>query len=338
MTIADLCKGALRHQLAIYLPGLGVVVAMTATAMLLQRATGIAALSPLIVALLLGIGWRSFAGSRPVLKPGIRFALKPALRMAIVLLGIQVTLDEVAALGIRGGVAVVITLIASFLFTCLLGRLIGVEQRLTRLIAAGTSVCGASAVMACNTVIRGSEEDVAYAIACVTLFGTTAMLLGPVAAVALGLAPETYGLWAGTTIHEVAQVAGAAFALGDEAGHAGMVAKLTRVMLLAPLILTLGALKRDDGNDGTRLPVPWFAFGFIGMMLLNSLIALPPALYEMLVMLTTIMLTCALAAMGVETDLRKIRLKGIRPLLLGASAWAFIATIGLTLTLWAVNQ
>ena len=81
------------------------------------------------------------------------------------------------------------------------------------------------------------------------LFGTAAMLLGPIAADAIGLAPETYGLWAGATIHEVAQVVGAAFALGDEAGHAGMVAKLTRVMLLAPLILTLGALKRILANE-----------------------------------------------------------------------------------------
>ena len=321
MTIMDVSKGALGHQLATYVPGLGVVVAITAIAMLLQRAIGIAALSPLIVALLLGMGWRSLAGNPPVLKPGIRFALKPVLRMAIVLLGIQVTISEVAALGIRGGLAVVTTLAATFLFTCLVGRLIGVEQRLTQLIAAGTSVCGASAVMACNAVTQGSDEDVAYAIACVTLFGTAAMLLGPIAADAIGLAPETYGLWAGATIHEVAQVVGAAFALGDEAGHAGMVAKLTRVMLLAPLILTLGALKRSDENSYTRVPVPWFAFGFIGMMLLNSL-----------------MLTCALAAMGIETDLRKLKLKGLRPMLLGASAWVFIATLGLTLTLWAVDH
>ena len=331
-------RPAVLSDLGTHVPGLVLVAAITAIATLLQRATGLAALSPLVVALVLGIGWRIAVGSPDALRPGIRFALKPVLRVAIVLLGLQVTLGEVAGLGLRGVAAVAVTLAATFAFTCLLGRLLGVEQRLAQLIAAGTSVCGASAVLACNTVTRGSDEDVAYAIACVTLFGTMAMLLGPLAAQALELAPATYGLWVGATVHEVAQVVGAAFAMGDEAGHAGTVAKLTRVLLLVPLILTLGALgRRAPAEPGPRpAPVPWFVAGFIALMLLNSLVALPEALHDALVTLTALMLTAALAAMGLETDLRRLREKGLRPLMLGASAWVFIAGLGLAMTLWAV--
>ncbi|KZY42109.1 hypothetical protein A3731_11575 [Roseovarius sp. HI0049] len=339
-----LTQGALPgafQDLYAYVPGLALVAVITAIATLVQKATGLAALSPLVVALLLGIGWRVAVGSPASLQPGIRFALKPVLRTAIVLLGLQVTVGEVSSLGLRGVVAVTTTLAATFAFTCLLGRALGVESRLSQLIAAGTSVCGASAVLACNTVTRGSDEDVAYAIACVTLFGTSAMLLGPMAAHMLELAPETYGFWAGATVHEVAQVVGAAFALGEEAGHVATVTKLSRVILLAPLILMLGALQFRGGGQrasGSKLPVvPWFVLGFVALMGANSVMSLPSGLHEFMVALTAIFLTAALAAMGLETDLRRLRQKGLRPLALGASAWIFIATLGLALSLWAMG-
>ncbi|MBY5987522.1 YeiH family protein [Roseovarius atlanticus] len=339
-TLSQRAHAGSLQDLYAHLPGLALVMAITGIATLVQRATGLAALSPLVVALLLGIGWRVAVGSPPSLQPGIRFALKPVLRVAIVLLGLQVTVGEVSTLGLRGIVAVTTTLAATFAFTCLLGRLLGVESRLVQLIAAGTSVCGASAVLACNTVTRGSDEDVAYAIACVTLFGTSAMLLGPMAAHMLELTPETYGFWAGATVHEVAQVVGAAFAMGEEAGHVGTVTKLTRVLLLAPLILTLGVLQFRRGGQralGSKLTiVPWFVLGFVILMGINSMVNLPDRLHDATVTLTALMLTAALAAMGLETDLRRLRQKGLRPLVLGGAAWIFIATLGLGLSLWAM--
>src|SRR5690606_38525487 len=143
---------------------------------------------------------------------------------------------------------------------------------------AGTSICGASAIIACNTVTRGSDEDVAYAMACVTLFGTVAMLAFPVLAGPLHLSANAYGMWAGTSIHEVAQVVGASFAVGDESGHMGTVAKLTRVILLAPLILSLGFLRKRSNGTAGQVPTPWFVFGFIGMMVLNTIFTLPEPL------------------------------------------------------------
>ena len=288
--------------------------------------------------MLLGIAWRSFVGVPGTVRPGIVFVMKPLLRFAIVLLGLQITLVEVSGLGLRGAIAVAGTLGATFAFTKMLGRALGVEQRLAELIAAGTSVCGASAVIACNTVTRGSDEDVAYAIACVTLFGTTAMLVLPILAGAGSMAPETYGLWAGATIHEVAQVIGAAFALGDEAGHAGTVAKLTRVMLLAPLVLSLGVLRARESGSAGRAPIPWFVFGFLALMLLNSVVSLPEPVTAAVSTATAFMLTAALGAMGLETDLRKLRLKGFRPLALGAAAWLFIAVLGLLGAYWATGM
>lgn len=324
-----------------YAPGLGLAALVAAAAMGLQRASGLAALSPLVLALVIGALIRNLAGPIPAAAPGLGFAMKRVLRAAIVLLGFKLTLAQLAAIGLPGVVIVTLTLSATFLFTKLMARELGVEPRLGELIAAGTSVCGASAVIACNTVTRGSDEDVAYAIACVTIFGTASMVLMPLLAGPLGLGAQAYGIWVGASVHEVAQVAGAAFAQGEVAGQAGTVAKLSRVVLLAPLILILGrfaaARARGEGAEGPgtgRAPTPWFVFGFLGVVALNSLGApLPETLRGGLATTTDLMLTLALAAMGLETDIRRLRLKGLRPLALGALAWAFISGLGLALVL-----
>lgn len=318
-------------------PGLGLAFAIAMVATALQHLSGIAALSPLIVAIGLGIGFRTFIGRPEAARPGIAIAVKPMLRFAIILLGFQITVAEFSSLGTKGAVAVVATIVFTFVFTKQLARLLGVEERLAELIAAGTSICGASAIIACNTVTRGSDEDVAYALACVTLFGTLAMLGLPLLAVPLGLSSETYGMWAGTTIHEVAQVVGASFALGEEAGHAGTVAKLSRVICLAPLVLILGALRNRNGSSGAKVPTPWFIFGFLMTMAVNSAVEIPAAIIDVLAVVTGFLLTLALGAMGLETELRKLHHLGWRALALGAISTMFITVLGFMLVVWATT-
>ncbi|MWD28787.1 putative sulfate exporter family transporter [Aquicoccus sp. SCR17] len=318
------------------LPGLALTLGLALVAMGVQRLSGIAALSPLVVAMVLGMVIRNTFGPIPAAAPGITFSLKKILRFAIILLGLQLTLMQLVAVGGGGLLAIVATLGLTFVFTKLVGRAMGVERKLTELIAAGTSVCGASAVLATNTVTRGSDEDVAYAIACVTVFGSLSMLAFPALAPLLGLGADSYGLWVGASIHEVAQVVGAAFQGGEAAGQTGTVAKLARVILLAPLVLSLGLwAARRQGGDGPagRAPMPWFVLGFIAMVGVNSALPIPEPLHGALVWLTAFLLTAALAAMGLETDIRKLRAKGARPLALGALAWLFISCTGLALVL-----
>ena len=314
------------------LPGLGLTFGIALVATAAQRLSGIPALSPLVVAMLLGMALRNLAGTPAAAQAGIGFTLRRVLRFAIVLLGFQLTLEQLRAVGVPGLAVISVTLAATFVFTKWAGRLLGVETRLAELIAAGTSVCGASAVIVTNTVTRGSDEDVAYAIACVTVFGSLSMIAMPVLGEVLAMAPAHYGIWVGATIHEVAQVVGAGFQHGAEAGQAATVAKLSRVMLLAPLILVLGAMARRGGKAAHgAAPTPWFVLGFIGVVLLNSAFPLPEALHGEVVGLTSFLLTMALAAMGLETNIRKLRAKGIRPLALGALAWLFISALGLGL-------
>lgn len=318
------------------MPGLSLATGLAAAALVLLAVAGVTGLSPLIVAMVLGMAVRNLFGPLRGASPGVAFAMRRVLRAAIVLLGFQITFAEAASVGLAGLAVIAALLAATFVFTRAAGRVLGVDAGLSELIAAGTAVCGASAVLACNTVTRAADEDVAYAVACVTVFGSLSMVAMPMLAGPLALEAEAYGLWVGAAVHEVAQVVAAAFAQGEAAGQAGTVAKLSRVMLLAPLVLTLGALarRRHRGNGSSAaasVPVPWFVFGFIGVVAANSAFGLPAGWHEGIALSTSFMLTVALAAMGLETDMRALRRKGLRPLLLGAAAAFFIAAAGLVL-------
>lgn len=316
------------------MPGLALAAAIAGVGFAINRLPHMAALSPLILSIVLGMAVHNGIGTAARCRAGVKFALRRVLRLAIVLLGLQLTLGQVLSVGGAGLAVVVASLAATFLFTLWLGRRLGVDRKLSELIAAGTSICGASAVIAANTVTEGSDEDVAYAVACVTVFGSAAMLLYPVLAGLLHLDPRAFGLWAGASIHEIAQVAAAAFQNGKESGELATIAKLSRVTLLAPVVILLGLVARRAGEGrATRAaaPFPWFVIGFIAMIGFNSLDLLPPAQVAAIAPVTTFLLSIALAAMGLETDMRKLKAEGLRPLLLGAGAWLFIGCFSLLL-------
>ncbi len=320
-------------------PGLLLTMAIAGLAYVLRKVPGIDTFSPMILAILLGILFHNIVGTPARAKGGVVFSLRRILRLAIILLGLQLTASQVAAVGGTGIGIIVVTLIATFTLTKAMGRVLGVERKLAELIAAGTSICGASAVIATNTVTEGSDEDVAYAVACVTVFGTLSMFLYPALGTLIHLDMHHYGLWAGSSIHEIAQVVAAAFQHGKEAGDFGTIAKLSRVMLLAPLVMTLGiiAVRRGAGASGAKAgrktPMPWFVLGFIAMIGVNSLGIIPADATHAVTPVTTFLLTMALAAMGLETDIRKLRAKGVRPLALGALSWVFISCFSLALIL-----
>ncbi len=313
-------------------PGLLLAGSIAVAATALHRLPVVGALSPMILAMLLGILVGYVVGVPERARAGVQFGIRRVLRWGVVLLGLQLTVQQLAAIGGRGVAIVAVSLLATFLVTKLAGRLLGVDRKLAELIAAGTSVCGASAVIAVNTVTRGSEEDVAYAVACVTVFGTVAMFSDPPLGTLLGLHAADFGLWAGASIHEVAQVVASAFQRGPNAGDVATVAKLTRVAMLAPLVLGL-AVARGKGSThaGERAPMPMFVLGFLLLIGINSTHVLPAASTAAVRPVTTFLLTLALGAMGLQTHVGKLRAKGLRPLLLGAFSSLFISALSLLL-------
>jgi uncharacterized integral membrane protein (TIGR00698 family) len=316
------------------LPGILLAGAVAAAALITHHIPVLATFSPMILAIVIGMAFHNTAGTPSIAKPGIAFSLRRLLRVAVILLGFQLTLTVIADVGARGLLIVAITVITTFTFTVWMGRNLGVDHRLSQLIAAGTSI-GASAILATNTITDAPDEDVAYAIACITLFGSIATLAYPLLQGFLRLDSQTYGLWSGASIHEVAQVAAASFQVSKRAGEVGMIVKLARVMLLAPMVFVLSIKARLSTNSApTRTatpPLPWFVLGFIALVSLNSVVAIPPDAKSLIVHLTTFLLSVALAALGLETDISKFYAKGLRPAILGAVAFLFIATLCLIL-------
>lgn len=311
-------------------PGLALAFAIAGVSILIRNAVGIGALNPVVMALILGIAIGNGIGPRAALKPGIAYAVRPVLRAAIVLLGLQVTLGQLWQIG-PGALGLAVAVVALTLpFTLWLGGVLGVDRALAQLIGTGTAICGASAIVAANQVARGKDEDVTYALAVITLCGTAALILFPVLAGPLGFDARSYGLWSGAAIHEVVQAVGAAAAGGPEASQSGTVMKLARVFLLAPAVLALGwwaARQGGAGAGGVRAPVPWFAFGFLGLVALGSTGLVPAAAVDASRVLVPLMLAASVAALGLSTDLKALRARGGAPLLLGVISTLFITAL-----------
>jgi uncharacterized integral membrane protein (TIGR00698 family) len=326
-------------------PGLILSCAIAGVAFFISKLPYCTMLSPLILAIFLGMMFNNIVGTPRLCAPGVKFSLRRVLRLAIILLGLQLTASQVLSVGAPGLLVVVATLVATFIFTVWWGQKLGVDGKLTQLVAAGTSICGASAVIAANTAVDGSDEDVAYAVACVTVFGSLAMFLYPALPGILHMNPHEFGLWSGASIHEIGQVVAAAFQNGKESGDLATITKLARVMLLAPVVIVLGFVNAwvrthyasvQGGGGSTqvtrvRAPIPWFVFGFILVITINSFDFIPHAVRADLIKLNVFLLSVALAAMGLEANFRKLMAKGLRPLALGASAWIFIALFSMAL-------
>jgi uncharacterized integral membrane protein (TIGR00698 family) len=320
------------------LPGLALGGAVTAAAFLLRslELPGLTRLSPLMLAIMIGMLVRNTLGRPEAARAGLAFSLRGPLRLGIILLGLQVTLAEILGIGWSGLLILAFALLSTYLFTLWLGGRLGVAPGLATLIAAGTGVCGASAIVAANTVVRDGDESVAYALATVTLFGTIAMFSYPLIGAALHMPTEVYGLWSGASVHEVAQVVAAGFARGQAEGEFATVAKLARVLMLAPLVIGMGLWAARQTQGGSRTgspPIPWFVFGFLALVLLGDTGWIDPQLRRYANPATQILLTFALAAVGLETDIRRLIAQGWQPLLLGALATVYIALSTLLLAL-----
>jgi len=327
-------RDAARRDAARLLPGILLAGAIAAAALITHHIPVMATFSPIILAIVIGMAFHNIVGTPSFAKPGIAFSLRRLLRFAVILLGFQLTLTAIAEVGARGLLIVAITVITTFTFTVWMGRNLGVDRKLSQLIAAGTSI-GASAILATNTITDAPDEDVAYAIASITFFGWIAVFAYPLLQGLLRLDSQTYGLWSGASIHEVAQVAAASFQVSQRADEVGIIVKLARVMLLAPMVFALSIKARLSANSvPTRTaapPLPWFVLGFIALVGLNSVVAIPPDAKKLIITLTTFLLSVALAALGLEVDISKFYAKGLRPAILGTVAFLFIATLCLIL-------
>ncbi len=339
---APLPATALRFVPGLLLAGAAAAAALAAAHLPWLRSNGISALTLAIVVGLVA-GNLLPPGALAASTDGLNLAKQRLLRAGIVLYGLRLTFQDISHVGLAGVAIDAAVLCSTFGLACLLGtRVFGLPRATAMLIGAGSSICGAAAVMATEPVVRGKPEDVAVAIATVVGFGSVAMFLYPMAYHLLAdihpLTPAAYGLWAGSTIHEVAQVVAAGHAVSDAAADTAVIAKMVRVMMLAPFLVALsawGARAREGvtpakSQEQARPPiaVPWFALGFVAVAGLRSLCVLPEAAVSVANGIDVAVLAVAMAALGLTTRVSAMKSAGLKPLALGATLFAWLVLGG----------
>ncbi len=317
-------------------PGLVLTAALTLLAYLLDRVPGLHLLGTLGIALVLGLAWRGFLGLPGRAAPGARFSARTLLNAGVILLGVR--LDFV--LLYRAGPAVLLldllVVTAGLLVMERVGKWWGLSRGLRLALAVGSSICGASAIAASVPVIKATDDEVSVAVGVVSVLGTLGVLgyglLGPL----LAWSPAHYGLMTGATLHAVGHVLAAGAAQGAEALDVATLTKLTRVALLAPVLLVLGALlrRRDAALGATvsltakRPPlVPGFLVGFLALGLVNSLGLIPPGLVGVLETLSVLLTAMAMVGIGLGVDFGVLRRIGGGALRLGVVGFAAILLV-----------
>lgn len=324
--------GDMHSQIARYAPGLALCAVASAASIALSSL--VPAMSPLLISIILGALLVNSLQLPERVAPGTGFAAKTLLRAGIALLGFQLLLADIVDLGwvvILTVVAVVVIGIAS---TWYLGGLMGVGRAQRLLIACGFSICGAAAVAAAEDVADADEEETVTAIALVVVFGTLMIPVIPLLASAIGLSPTEAGVWAGASIHEVAQVVAAGGAIGGTALGVAVIVKLARVLLLAPVIVGIGIAQRRQGTTapGEKRPplVPLFIIAFMVCVVLRSSGIVPEFVTDSAQHVETVFLTAAMFALGTGVKFSSLREVGPKPVALAGVATVIVAGVALS--------
>ncbi|WP_137891851.1 putative sulfate exporter family transporter [Ramlibacter sp. 2FC] len=326
--------------LARLLPGAGLSAVLAMAATLVSTLHG----GPqLLYALFFGVAFH-YLSQEARTRPGIEFCARGVLRLGVGLLGARITAAQIAGLGWHTAAIVIAAVLTTLLCGWLLGRALGLTRAQGVLSGGAVAICGASAALAISAVLpreKDGERFTLMVVVTVTVLSTLAMVLYPLVARLLHLPPELAGLFLGGTIHDVAQVVGAGYTLGQEAGDYATIVKLFRVSMLALVVLVVSlAFKRQreaaDGGPTARRQrlVPWFLWLFVGLVLANSLGAVAPALQQGMGDLSRACLVTAIAALGMKTSFRELASAGWRPLLLLLTETLWMAGLVLVAICW----
>ncbi|HUX36691.1 MAG TPA: putative sulfate exporter family transporter [Rectinemataceae bacterium] len=325
----------------VLLLGLLVAAIVTALAVYLQGTEFFSKqipMSSLILAILIGMAGGNLIPLPASTRPGIKFASKTILRLAVIFLGFKLSVGQVIGIGPKALISTLTGSSLAIIFTLWLGRRMGLPTKRSLLLGSGIAVCGAAAVAAVDGVIGGEEEDVAFGISAVTLFGTIYIFLYPALKALFGIPDLFFALWTGSSVHEVAQVAAASTILPDQFRNIAATVKLIRVLFIVPLTLVLSFIPWGDnsaageGGAGTapkggrkKISVPWFAVLFFVAVLINSFVPMATGVHSGLATFDTWMMTAAMAGLGLDIRFRALVKIGYKAALLGAVSSVFLS-------------
>jgi len=300
-------------------------------------------ISPLIIGIVLGIVYANTLRNHLPKEwvPGIVFSTKTLLRAAIVFYGFRLTFQNIEQVGVAGISASALVVTLTFFIGYFVGtKILKLDRDTTILTTAGSSICGAAAVLATEPVLKSEPHKSAIAVSTVVVFGTIAMFLYPFLYKAgfIDLSPEGMGLYIGSTIHEVAHVAAAGNTLGSEVANNAVIVKMLRVMMIAPFLIFLSLWLASKGGSGkTKVVIPWFAVAFIGVAGFNSFNLIPHTLITGINSLDTFALTMAMSALGMETSFDKFKKVGMKPIYLATILFAWLIFGGFYITKFAMS-
>ncbi|NQY92614.1 MAG: YeiH family putative sulfate export transporter [Campylobacteraceae bacterium] len=297
-------------------------------------------LSPLIIGIVLGI---IYANTLKVHLPqeysqGIIFSTKKLLRIAIVFYGFRITYQSIFEVGMSGFIAGALIVTLTFTLGYFIGvKLLKLDLHTTILISAGSSICGAAAVLATESVLKSEAYKTAIAVSSVVVFGSILMFLHPFLYKMgyINLDQNSIGIYLGATLHEVANVVAAGNTLGEDISNDAVIVKMIRVMMLAPFLIFLGLFlknKTNIKNKKATILVPWFALYFIGVAGFNSLEVLPYHLVQSINEVDTFLLTMSMCALGMETSFSKFKNVGLKPLYLSTILFVWLIIGGFYIT------
>lgn len=295
----------------------------------------------MLFALLLGLAL-NFLSADGKCKAGIEFTARTVLRIGVALLGMRITLEQIAGLGWKPVALVVILVVVTISVSVLAAKALGFQRLFGMLTGGATAICGASAALALAAALPNhpqKERATLFTVIGVSALSTLAMIVYPMIANWFALSPQDAGVFLGATIHDVAQVVGAGYSMSTETGDTATVVKLMRVAMLLPVIVTAAMITRMQGADptGKRPPLlPWFAVGFLILACVNSTGWVPSAVQGGVNELSRWCLVIAISALGMKTQLKELAAVGIKPILLMVGETVFLVALVLALMHWGL--
>lgn len=315
-------------------PGLLSAAAVAAVAVLCARAAPL--IGAPVFAIVIGVALRAMLPLPAALRPGLAFAARTVLQTAIVVSGFTLSLAMVAQTGVGTLPVTLGTIAVALILAPVAGRLLRLDRMLQTLVGVGTAICGASAIAAVSSVLEPEEAETALAIAIIFFYNIVAVIVFPPIGHALQLAQNAFGVWAGTAINDTSSVVAAGYAYGREAGDHATVVKLARASLILPIVAAI-ALWRARAKRGTgvtvpwRKIIPWFILWFLCAALVNSSGVVPAGWHDAIATAAVFLISVALAAIGLQTELARLLRTGARPLALGFVLWIAVAVSSLAI-------
>jgi uncharacterized integral membrane protein (TIGR00698 family) len=286
----------------------------------------------LLFAILIGVTLRNTTNLTSSWQAGIQFTLKRLLKVAIVFLGVGLSLLEIMKIGQSALWIIFVSVVVGISVTYAVGKLLGINPRLSLLIGIGTSICGATAISAVKGIIGAKENETAYALSTIVFFNLVAFITFPLIGHLLGLSQVSFGIWAGTAVHDTSSAVAVGYSYGDHAGEAATTVKLARTLFLIPVMFLLPfMLKSETPSEGStyRKAFPWFVLMFLGVSILHTIGVIPDILEDILRSLSKFMIIMVMAAVGLQVSMKDLSKLGFKPLLTGLIASITCAVISL---------